>query len=378
MKRASVLLLAVLVWWVAPRALAARPMKVAFIEASTPGTWRDSVLSAMYEAAEDLGIEFTVHEAGHWPGETLSRVRGLLNGPDRPDYLIVTVHRAIGARVLEIAEQARVPVFVINSGLLEKERARFGGPREHLHQWIGQMLPDDEQAGYDLANRLLDEAVRQQKVAPDGRVQLVALGGTPVDQPTIEREKGLRRAVSERNDVNLLQVVEGDWTLEKAERKTSLLLRRYPDTAVIWAASDALALGAIAALHPLDREPGTDVLVGGINWAPRALEAVRHGELVATVGGHFLEGAWALVLLYDHHHGLDFARERVDWRSEMLTITRQNLARCLVFLGDSQRWEEIDFRAFSKAENPDLKRYDFSFEALLAQLADGAAQRGGP
>jgi ABC-type sugar transport system substrate-binding protein len=377
-KRALVLLLAVLVWWVAPHALAAPRMKVAFIEASSPGPWSDSVQAAMYAAAGDLGIELVIHEAGHWPGETLVRVRELLNGPDRPDYLLVTVHRAIGARVLELAEQARVPVFVINSGLLEEERARYGGPREHFHQWIGQMLPDDEQAGHDLANRLLDEALRQKKVAPDGRVQLVALGGTPVDQPSIEREKGLRRAVSERGDVTLLQVVPGDWTSQEAQRKTPLILRRYPETAVIWAASDALALGAIASLHPLGHEPGTDVLLGGVNWSPRALEAVGRGEMVASVGGHFLEGAWALVLLHDHHHGLDFARERVDWRSEMLTITRENLGRCLAFLGDRQSWEEIDFRAFSKVENPDLRRYTFSFEALLDQLADGAAQRRGP
>lgn len=353
-------------------------MKVAFIEASSPGPWSDSVLSAMYAAAEDLGIEFTVYAGGHWPGETLTRVRTLVNGPDRPDYLIVTVHRAIGARVLEIAEQAGVPIFVISAGLLEKERALYGGPREHFHQWIGQMLPDDEQAGYDLANRLLDEALRQRKVAPDGRVQLVALGGIPVDQPTIEREKGLRRAVSERGDVNLLQIVPEDWTRETAERRTPLILRRYPETTVIWAANDSMALGTIDALPPLGREPGTDILLGGVNWSPLGLDAVGNGEMVATVGGHFLEGVWALVLLYDHHHGLDFARERVDWRSEMLPITRRNLPRCLEFLGDSQRWEAIDFRAFSKAENPGLSHYDFSFEALLDQLADGAASRRGP
>ncbi|HEX8439193.1 ABC transporter substrate-binding protein, partial [Archangium sp.] len=348
MKRASVLLLALLVCLVAPRAPAVQPMKVTFIRASTPGPWADELLAAMQAAAEDLGVDLSVYEAGHWPGETLTRVRGLLNGPDRPDYLVVSVHRAIGARVIELAEQARVPVFVLNAGLLEKERTRYGGPREHFRYWIGQMLPDDEKAGYELANRLVDEALRRKQVAPDGRVHLIALGGTPVDQATVEREKGLRRAVSERDDAILLQLVSAEWSFEEAARKTPLLLRRYPEATVIWAASDAMALGALASLHPLGREPGTHILVGGANWEPRALEAVRRGEMVATVDGHFLEGAWVMVLLYDHHHGLDFARERVDWRSEMLLITRENQARCLQFLRDSRRWEAVDFRAFSK------------------------------
>ncbi len=377
LKRASVLLLTLLVCLVASRAPAAQPMRVTFIQAST-GPWADELVAAMQAAAEDLGIALSVHEAGHWPGETLARVRGLLNGPDRPDYLVVSVHRAIGARVLELAEQARVPVFVLNAGLLEKERARYGGPREYFRSWIGQMLPNDEQAGYDLANRLVDEAIRKKRVAPDGRVHLIALGGTPVDQATIEREKGLRRAVSERDDVVLLQLVAADWLFAEAVRLTPLLLRRYPEATVLWTASDSMALGALDALHRLGREPGTDILVGGADWEPRALEAVRRGEMVATVDGHFLEGAWVMVLLHDHHHGLDFARERVDWRSEMLPITRENLSRCLEFLGDSRRWKAIDFRAFSKAENPGLSRYTFSFEALLAARAHGAARHGGP
>jgi hypothetical protein len=184
--------------------------------------------------------------------------------------------------------------------------------------------------------------------------------------------------VSERDDALLLQVVSADWSFEEAARKTPLLLRRYPEATVIWTASDAMALGALDSLEPLGREPGTDILVGGANWEPLALDAVRRGELVATVDGHFLEGAWVMVLLHDHHHGLDFARERVEWRSEMLLINRENQARCLAFLEDSRKWETVDFRAFSKAENPGLSRYTFSFEALLALPADGTARRGGP
>jgi hypothetical protein len=108
------------------------------------------------------------------------------------------------------------------------------------------------------------------------------------------------------------------------------------------------------------------VRVGGIDWTPPSLQAVREGRMVATLGGHFLEGAWALVLLHDFHHGRDFAAEGLDWRTQMVPITRDTVDTFLRFL-EGGDWEWIDFRAFSRVANPALKHYDFSLRALFAQ-----------
>jgi hypothetical protein len=88
--------------------------------------------------------------------------------------------------------------------------------------------------------------------------------------------------------------------------------------------------------------------------------------MVATVNGHTMEGAWAMVLLYDHHRGIDFAAERLEWRSEMFALTRENVESYLAAFGDRD-WDRIDFRAFSKAHNPALEQYRFSFAAVLGQ-----------
>ena len=40
--------------------------------------------------------------------------------------------------------------------------------------------------------------------------------------------------------------------------------------------------------------------------------ALRSGRLAALAGGHFMSGAWVLVMLYDYHHGHDFADESLQ------------------------------------------------------------------
>ena len=56
---------------------------------------------------------------------------------------------------------------------------------------------------------------------------------------------------------------------------------------------------------------GVDVVVGGLNWSGGAVERVLKGEMIVTHGGHFLGGAWAMVVLRDYHDGRDFAEEDV-------------------------------------------------------------------
>ncbi len=350
---------------VAQEAPVPRPMRVAFLDAlGVTNPWRRYVVGTLEAAAKDLGIELSIHPVGHWPGEILERARQVMTGPGRPDYLLLSIHRGIGTRLLELSQETGVPVFVINSGLVPEDVDRFGGPRGHFPRWLGQMLPDEEQAGQVLARLLLEDATRgRSSGAPVG---LVALEGQLGDTSALRRTEGLLQAVAGWPGAQLLQRVTAAWAPDLAQRKTTLLLRRHPRLQAIWAANDDMALGALRALEEAGRHPGPDIRVGGIDWTPQTLQAVREGRMVTTLGGHFLEGAWALVLLHDHHHGRDFVSEGLDWRTVMAPITRDTVDAFLRFLGEED-WEAIDFRAFSKVANPALKHYDFSLRALFAQ-----------
>jgi hypothetical protein len=87
---------------------------------------------------------------------------------------------------------------------------------------------------------------------------------------------------------------------------------------------------------------------------------VRRGTFTATVGGHFLDGAWAIVLLYDHHHRPQ--RGPIAEKSQLAVVTKGNVdAYERVF----SRRQQVDFRQFSKVHNPAQPSYRFGVDAVL-------------
>jgi hypothetical protein len=53
-------------------------------------------------------------------------------------------------------------------------------------------------------------------------------------------------------------------------------------------------------------------------------------------------------------------------RSPMTALTKDNIDAYIQF--SQSDWEQIDFTKFSKKLNPGLQKYDFSFDAVLAQF----------
>jgi ABC-type sugar transport system substrate-binding protein len=353
--------------WCAPPARA-RPLRVAFLdprEESTSAFWRRFVEIAE-AAAASLGIELRVLKIGQWPAALPERTHALVSGPERPDYLVFSPHRGVGASVMLVAEEAKLPFFTVDSRLSDDEKLRYGRPRERLRYWIGEMLPDNESAAQAELLTLVEQARAAGILSAKGRIPLLALGGNRFDSAEVDREQGLSHALDKLSEVQLLQRVQTNWQREASKRKTELLLSRYPGIRLIWTAGDSIALGALSAVQERARTLGHDLLVGGIDWTPEAFRALLDGDLAVSVGGHFLAGAWVLVLLYDHHAGLDFAEERLEWRCEMRPAQRSDAARYRELVIGS--FENMDFRYFSKQLNPRLSRYDFSMETILAAL----------
>ena len=350
-----------------PAAPAPKPMRAIFLapaESKENPFWK-SVDEHMRAAAQSLGIQFSFIVAKPWVGDRGNQVRQLLSGPDRPDFFITTAHMGVGTSELEIAEQAGVKTFMIDAGLLEKDLKRVGGPRQTFRLWIGQMIPSGEKAGHDEAQALLEGARARTTARP---IEILALGGCETDLTAIERAEGLRRAVAEAKDAVLKQIITCNWDPEQARNKVPLMVKRYPGVAAVWSANDAMALGAMTALRAQGKVPGKDVLVGGIDWDPACIEAVGRGEMEVDVGGHFLDGAWALVLLYDYHQGVDFADEALQWHTSMLPVTRKNLATLGKYF-HNRNLDRIDFKAFSRKCHPEQKRHRFTWDAFLEQHA---------
>lgn len=355
----------------APSAMAQEkaPIRVAFFnpQGADDPFWLP-VERFMRAAAHDLGMEVSTYVADHDRARMIEQVRAAVSGPQKPDFIVFKNFKANAPEILGIAEEHGVKSFIFNAGLTPEEHAAHGGPRERYRHWIGSMLPGDQLAGFNLASALIAEARAKGLVNVDGKIHMAGLTGNLSDSAAVERNLGLERALEENPDVVFHQLVPARWDHAQAVDKTQGLLSRYPSISVLWAANDPMALGAIDGAVAVGRVPGKDFITGGVDWNPPALEAVKAGAMHITIGGHFMEGGWVMVLLHDYAHGADFATDGGSARySEMAGLTRANIGKYIdKFVNED--WERVDFSRFSKVANPSLKTYDFSLERILEQL----------
>jgi ABC-type sugar transport system substrate-binding protein len=346
-------------------------IRVGFINPTGPPEFWLLVSATMKAAAAELGIDVDIRYSDRSLEKAFAVARDFLGERPPPDYLIATNDVGAGGEIIKLADAAGVPIILLNNDLDEGQWAEYGEPRTKYRHWLGSIVPDHEAGGYGIAETLLIEAVRLKRNRP---IKLLALAGE-VDTPASnERVAGLKRAVGVmskllgQGSLELIDLGHLNWSEKTAEMWVRELIKNgSPHIDAVWAANDPMAFGAITALREAGYKPGADVVVGGLNWSDGAVERVVNGEMAVTHGGHFLVGAWAMVMLRDYHDGRDFAEEDVRLQFPMGAIDLP-VARRLLETGKFD-WRRVDFSRFSKSRNPAVTRYTFTPDAVLDQLA---------
>lgn len=323
---------------------------------------------AAEKAARDLGIDLEVRFAEREHLKALEIARELAARPPekRPHYVVFSNDYGTGPEVLRILDASGIRSIMAYSGIsAPAERALTGAPRERYATWLGSVEPHAEDAGYLTARALIERGRAAKAFGADKRLHLIAISGDRSTPTSIRRGEGMRRAVAEAPDVVLDQEVFAAWNREKAAEQAEVLFQRHPEARLIWAGNDQMAFGAMQAWEARGGRPGRDAWFSGVNTSREALEALKSGRLAALAGGHFIAGAWAMVLIHDHAKGRDFADEGLELNQFMFTLfTPAEADHFLVRFGDL-RFDQVDFRQFSRVRNPGLKHYDFNFRQLL-------------
>jgi ABC-type sugar transport system substrate-binding protein len=328
--------------------------------------WR-TASEAMAAAAASLRMSLEVRYAERNPLQAISIARELAARPKagRPRFVVFVNESSVAPEILRTLEAAQIDSFMAFNGVQASAHAQLGRPRETFKHWLGSLEPQAEEAGYLTAKALIEVArASRMAQASDGKLQMLAIAGDRSTSSSIERNAGMRRAVAEAGDVELQQEVFGEWRRERAAEQMRVLMQRYPQARTVWAGNDEMALGAMEAWRAAGGRPGRDGFFSAINTSAAALTAIRTGELAALAGGHFMAGAWAMVMLYDYAHDRDFEPEGLELQRSMFVMFDPLLADRFEQRFSAAR-KPLDFRKHSKALNPKLGRYSFEIEKLL-------------
>ena len=310
----------------------------------------------MKAACQDLGCSVESYHADRDQFKMIDQVHEIGRRVKKPDAVFFQSLKKNGPAVLEALEKYEITGFLINAGLDTEQAKTYGGPRERYEYWVGQMVPDDYNAGKTIAKALYRKAV-DRGYYNNGKIQFLGILGTLSDSASIERERGLRDFINLKPDAELLQTVEGKWSAETSEKIMQKLMVRYPDVKLVWAASDSMANGVIKACEASKRE--CDILTVGVDWERQALENIKRNKLLGSAGGHYMEAGWATVLMFDYLKGYDFKEYGGVTRVSKMDFLNRNMVLSLSENCCEAEVENFDFKTLSRFYNPENTTYDF-------------------
>lgn len=345
--------------------------KVIWLNSGAQSRFWPIVEQIMVAAASDLDIELTVFDFKNDPVYMLTSLREILADPEnRPDCILTHNYKKKGEDVLKLVTEFNVPIFIFNAGFSEQKHV--GLPREKYPLWIGQMLPDDEDGGYTLAKALIEKG-KELRADQDSLVEMVAIEGNRSSDASIRRVAGLERALKEHPEVVNNQFFHAKWKKNRAMDAYRTAIKRYPNTTVFWTASEDMAIGVIEAAKEQGATPGKDFITGGFDLLPVNREYLQFGDMAFSSGGHYFDGAWALILIQDYLNGIDFAEESdgtYTFYTKMITLKKKDFEAyndIFAVLSGSQL-NKLDFRSLSKYHNKQRSHYDFSITSLLETI----------
>ncbi len=311
------------------------------------------------KACSDLGIELLQYTISAFMIDAQDK-RALENfiSRDEVNGIIIPGSGFLFDNILPICEYHGKPVIFINNIINISDRA--GKPGKNYRQYIGHISHDDEEIGYQSGIYLFERLISKH-----GRKDIIpftALCGNPGFIVTKRRLSGLKRALSNYPNIVLNQYFTTTWRKNGkalsynssiSRNKVRYIINRYPDTRGFWCESDSIAAGLVEGLEENGIIPGVDVLITGIDYTSAGTALVDKGKILATFGGHIINGALGVVMMSDYLNNRNNTRRYFEEQSLILKYdgnTSLNLNKLL---------EKVDFNSY-RLENYMSDSYDFA------------------
>jgi|GEM_PF-3218102 len=312
----------------------------------------------MEKAARDLGITLDTFSMEL----DLAKMERELNRcveTFKPDVFICQGGSESARFIVQFGELKKIPTITMNTGFLPSDD--MGKPREKYRFWIGDIHPDDIDVGYRQGVLLSQEALKRWP-AP---VDMIAFTGIGFDQASQTRVAGLKQALEKFPVVKLRQVFTTRYMSFLAAEKFILVKKsRYRETRVVWTVCDSIALGVARGARKMGLVPGRDIIICGTDWTAGGLKGVEEGDVFLSAGGHYLEGAWTMVLIHDYFRGKDFAREKTTFVTPMYMVTTKDVLSYKK-IRSREYIDTLDFKRYSKIYDESIEQYRFDAADLL-------------
>ena len=292
--------------------------------------------------AEALGEKLIILNADNKPDQIIQFVQDLV--ARKVDGIIECGYWSSAPPTIMFAQRANIPVIIVDT------YPDFLPQTGKYTNYIAFVGPSDEDAGYHMGKALLDAL----KPGPDGKKVIGVVNGTPGTSVAIDRRKGLTDAINEEgvDKVTIAAEVNGNFVRDQAQTAFESLYQGHPEIKGVFSSNDPMAMGVISAMKRAGKAPGKDAVIVGMDLNPSNVEAVKAGEQLFSIGGHWLMGGIADIIMYDYLHGYKIPADQANVKLKLLPMTTADVPR---YERDFPGGMPInfDFKAHSKVLNKD-------------------------
>jgi ribose transport system substrate-binding protein len=238
-----------------------KPLKAAFSNAGLQATW----CAQGKQAAEHWGKLFNVEVT--WFDGQLDAVkqRAAIDNMASQKWDFVAI-QAFGIGTLTQPVQK-----MIDAGIPVIDMDTLIAPLDQInvHSFLA---PDNEFMGASVTQALV--------TALNGKGKVIMTQGALGHTGAQGRAKGFNAVVKQYPGIEVLDTQPADWDVSKTARLWETYLTKYPQIDAAFFHNDDMALAAANIMKAHNR---TNILIGGVDAMPPAIQAVSEGRMFATV-----------------------------------------------------------------------------------------------
>ena len=238
-----------------------KPLKAAFSNAGLQATW----CAQGKRAAEYWGKLFNV-DVTWFDGELAApKQRAAIDDMAQQKWDFVAIQAfGIGTLTAPVNKMIDAGIPVIDMDTLIAPLDSI-----NVHSFLA---PDNEFMGASVTQALISA------IGGKGKVIMTqgALGHTGAQG----RAKGFEAVVKQYPNIEVLDNQPGDWSVSKTAQLWETYLTKYPQIDAAFFHNDDMALAAANVMKAHNR---TNILIGGVDAMPPAIQAVKEGRMYATV-----------------------------------------------------------------------------------------------
>lgn len=304
--------------------------------------WVANNIRLQKEVAEALGIELHIVTDQATDESNVAAMRTIIAA--NPDgILFQPLSEAAGVQGGRLIERAKIPT-VTQDRLIVSHISEYKG--EYLY---AQVTQDNVEWGY----RTLENLIK------GGGSKILTIM-PPHGILTVEQIwKGATACLENYPEVKIVEEAWVNQTRESAIQTMQNYLVKYTkaDFDAVIGIGSTMALGAIYVL----RTAGliNDVKVITADDDPDVMDALRRGELLTTLGGHWMNGAFGLIVLYDILNGHMPLDRQPQFHLIDINADTADEYQARFLWGKESPFTAEEIRSLSLTYNPDANLPDF-------------------